>query len=287
LTDLILELAGKAQVSVDVLSTDFAYPLRQIASLAANQLRLRCVIRESRLFDEFETEYFRDSRCLADWGWEVRKLDELTWRDLLVVDDSSAVITLHESDFDLARHRFLTSEGDVRRARESFESFWTDSTPVVPLYASDFTYDAVRHVSIGTWSEVLRVLRDWPQELLSLDSRRFEELIAELLSREGMGVQLTPAARDGGRDILAFADTIAGRHLYLVECKRYRPDRPVRVGWVRSLYGVVEHERATAGILVTTSYFTQSAQRFAGELKNRISLKDYEELVAWLRKIKL
>lgn len=281
MADLFLDLVGKAQKSVDVLSTDFVYPLREIAALASDRLRMRCVVRESALIDR-SNSYLRDSRCLADWGWQVRKVDELTWRDLIIVDND-AVVTLHETDFDLAKHRWA----DIQRAQESFESFWSSSIPVVPLYTSAFTYEEIRHASSDTWSEVLRDLRDWPQGLLSLEPRKFEELIAELLSREGMEVQLTPTTHDGGRDILAFADTVAGRHLYLVECKRYRPDRPVQVGWVRSLYGVVEHERATAGILVTTSYFTRSAQRFADGLKHRISLKDYEELVAWLRNTRL
>ena len=35
--------------------------------------------------------------------------------------------------------------------------------------------------------------------------------------------------RDGGRDILAVNKTSLGEHLFLVECKRHAPERPIGV----------------------------------------------------------
>ena len=57
-----------------------------------------------------------------------------------------------------------------------------------------------------------------PEELYSLSPRRFEELIAEVCHRMGYKVELTPATRDGGRDIVAtrYAET---RSQVLIECK--------------------------------------------------------------------
>lgn len=116
-----------------------------------------------------------------------------------------------------------------------------------------------------------------------LTPRKFEELIAELFHAEGHEVQLTPASKDGGRDILVSVNAPHARHLYLVECKRYAPQNPVDVALVRGLYGVVEKERATLGMLVTTSSFTTGAIEFAHEVQHRMSLKDYRTLIDMLR----
>ena len=137
-------------------------------------------------------------------------------------------------------------------------------------------------VSHDTWDEIIIQFSRNPIELFSLKPRKFEELIAELLFREGFDIKLTPETRDGGRDILAFNKSSIGKHLYLVECKKYSPQIPVGVSLVRALYGCVEQERATAGMIVTTSYFSKDALDFREPLKYRLNLKDYEELVRWL-----
>ena len=74
-----------------------------------------------------------------------------------------------------------------------------------------------------------------------------------------------------------------GKQLYAVECKRYAKERPVGVGLVRSLYGVVEQSRSKAGLLVTTSRFTEGALQFGREAKWRLALKDYGDLCRWIR----
>ena len=120
--------------------------------------------------------------------------------------------------------------------------------------------------------------------MFSLKSRQFEEFVAELFTREGFQVELTPPRKDGGRDILAVSKSEFGSHLYLAECKRYHPNRPVGVAYVRALYGVLEYEKATKGILATTSYFTKGAHDLAEDLRWRVSLKSYEDLRDWIRK---
>ena len=139
-------------------------------------------------------------------------------------------------------------------------------------------------VSESRWDSVIDVLAKNPKLMHHLEPRNFEELIAELLAREGLRVKLTPRSRDGGRDILAFADTPIGQHLYYVECKCYAPDNPIDVRFVRQLYGVVEADRVTAGLLVTTSRFTKDAKIFGEVVSSRLSLKEYSDVVSWLAK---
>lgn len=142
------------------------------------------------------------------------------------------------------------------------------------------------HLLYGTWESLIKLLAKDPRLLYDLPPRKFEELVAELLCREGLHTCLTPSSNDRGRDILAFHETRLGKHLYLVECKRYRSDRPVGVTVVRQLYGVVTQERATAGLVITTSNFTKNAVAFRNTVEHQMSLKDYESLCDWLSKYK-
>jgi len=133
------------------------------------------------------------------------------------------------------------------------------------------------------WTKLINELSRSPELLHGLDPRKFEELIAELLDREGLNVHLTPMTRDGGRDILAYYQTPVGNHLYLVECKRHQLDNPVGIAVVQRLYGVISQERATYGLIVATSLFSKVALSFADKVKYQIGLKDYEAIKRWLR----
>ncbi|MGH7025919.1 restriction endonuclease [Brevundimonas sp.] len=132
----------------------------------------------------------------------------------------------------------------------------------------------VRHVS----ESLLKLVGTDPNLVHALTPREFEELSAELFQRQGYKVTITPQTRDGGKDLyLAKADGF-GSFLYIVECKRYAPDNPVDVGVVRSLYGVAQHERVTAAMTLTTSYFSKDAQNFAAEVQYQLALKDFFDL---------
>src|SRR5262249_1420791 len=134
--------------------------------------------------------------------------------------------------------------------------------------------------------ELIKYLATHPDLMHELTSRKFEELIAALFRAKGYDVVLTPATRDGGFDMRAFHRNAIGTFLTLIECKRYAPDRRVAVDVVRGLYGVTEDERATTGLLVTTSSFTKDAKSFQDKNKYRIQLADQADLQAWLREHK-
>jgi len=153
------------------------------------------------------------------------------------------------------------------------------------LDQNDTSSDArVVQVCATDWATVLRELRADPSRLYGLGPRKFEELVAELLGRFGFNVHLTPMTRDGGRDILARKRDTLGSQLYLVECKRYAPQNKVGVSVVRTLFGVLELERANAGVIVTTSRFSDDAVAEAKQMRHRMRLKDYDALVAWIQK---
>ncbi|MCG8454724.1 MAG: restriction endonuclease [Holophagales bacterium] len=132
-------------------------------------------------------------------------------------------------------------------------------------------------------SELIRYLGAHPHLLYQLDPNKFEDLVAAIFRDRGYEVLQTPRCRDGGRDLVAIYKEPFGTMMTLVECKRYADHRRIGPGLVRELYGVVEHERASHGILATTTFFTKGARRLELDLRYRLSLRDYNDLVQWCR----
>ncbi|SFT72153.1 restriction endonuclease [Paraburkholderia aspalathi] len=124
-----------------------------------------------------------------------------------------------------------------------------------------------------------------PEVMYKLPSRRFEEFVADVLDRLGYSITLTPPSKDGGKDIYAAKKDHLGSFLYVVECKRYAPENRVGVGLIRQLSGVVQAEQATAGIFITTSFFTKDAQKFQERIPHQMSLKDFFGIQEWLQEV--
>lgn len=120
-----------------------------------------------------------------------------------------------------------------------------------------------------------------PVELLRLNSRQFEELVAEIWKRFGYSVELTSQTRDGGRDLIAIKQTEANLR-FLIECKRYERRHKVGVGIVRELYGVKIHECATKAILATTSTFSADAREFFAKHIWELEPRDFDGVVEWI-----
>jgi hypothetical protein len=97
--------------------------------------------------------------------------------------------------------------------------------------------------------------------LLAFTPRQFEEEVAQLYSRLGFQVELTPAVGDYGVDVMA----TRGGVLYAIECKKLAPDHPVSRPLVQKLHSAMHFKDATRGIFVTTSRFGGPARKFAKE----------------------
>jgi restriction endonuclease Mrr len=227
----------------------------------------------------------------VDHGWELisgnESTDRISWgqlispngRQLLIPSSpkgGSRLAKAIRADVELLRRQQETAAYGTSPARTqaSPETATEDTTEKGLIVA------AFRRLSDG----LLHALADNPRLLYGLHWREFEELVADLLSREGLEVSLTPGSGDRGVDIYARHYGPMGATLYVVECKRYGPNRPVGPDLVRLLYGVVERERATKGLLVTSSYFTVEAEREAQEeLAYRLALRDGTAVSEWIK----
>jgi restriction endonuclease Mrr len=135
-------------------------------------------------------------------------------------------------------------------------------------------------------NRITQIFRQNPELLRTIDPFTFERVIAELFQEEGYEVALTPPRVDGGKDIYVYKTDPLTKVMFLVECKRYAPTNKVDVTVARQLYGVVQQERASGGIIVTTSFFTKPAKEFAASVPYQLFLRDYDYLVQWFKKPK-
>ena len=143
------------------------------------------------------------------------------------------------------------------------------------------TPQIITDVGLVNSSLIERVNKD-PDFMYGMSTRQFEELVGELLEKEGYKVTITPATRDGGKDLLIVEQKRVGNFVIYVECKRNSIVNPVGVRLVRELYGTVMADRVNAGILVTSAYFSDPAIRFKEEVKSQLSLIDYYKLKKWI-----
>jgi restriction system protein len=143
---------------------------------------------------------------------------------------------------------------------------------------------AAKPIIISANDAMIRALKKQPADVFKLTSREYEELVAELLNDMGYDVTLTPATRDGGKDILASFKTDCGEFLCLVEAKHYRQDRKIGVSLVRELYGTLCDYQANSGMLVTTSSYSKDARALQQKHKYLLSLHDYTDVAGWIQK---
>jgi restriction system protein len=98
--------------------------------------------------------------------------------------------------------------------------------------------------------------------LLELSPKEFEDFIQNLFTKMGFDTKLYRASGDGGIDCVAYDPHPITGGKFIVQAKLYT--RTVQPTHVRDLWGTVQHEGATKGIMITTSGYGPDSYKFAG-----------------------
>jgi|JI10StandDraft_1071094.scaffolds.fasta_scaffold68272_4 hypothetical protein len=119
-------------------------------------------------------------------------------------------------------------------------------------------------------------------DLNALSPRQFEQLLAEALRREGYEAWLTPATRDGGRDVIACKPGSLPL-LLVAEAKKMAVVEPL---YIRSFAAVRDRDKANVGLLATTGRFSSEARAEAARAwRCQLQLKAGDEFLAWVRQL--
>ncbi len=109
-------------------------------------------------------------------------------------------------------------------------------------------------------SDALSELDQRPN-LMDLSFIEFEALIQNLFTKMGLEARQTRPSRDGGVDCVAWDPRPIFGGKVVIQAKRYK--NTVGVSAVRDLFGTLQNEGASKGILVTTSGYGQASFDFA------------------------
>jgi restriction system protein len=109
-------------------------------------------------------------------------------------------------------------------------------------------------------ADVLSQLDTRPN-LMELSPSEFESLITNLFTKMGLETRQTQASRDGGVDCVAYDPRPIFGGKVVIQAKRYK--NTVGVSAVRDLFGTMQNEGASKGILVTTSGYGSASFQFA------------------------
>lgn len=126
---------------------------------------------------------------------------------------------------------------------------------------------------------LLKKAKKDPRIIHDFTPREFEEMICEFLDEQGYKVELTKQTKDGGKDLIVVQKSMIGDFCIYVECKKYDVHRPIGVSLVRELYGSIMADDVTAGMMITTSYFSNDAKDYTKKIQYRMTLMDYNDLV--------
>jgi restriction system protein len=97
--------------------------------------------------------------------------------------------------------------------------------------------------------------------LLALTPKEFEGFIQNLFAKMGFDTKLYQASGDGGIDCVAYDPRPIMGGKFIVQAKLYT--KTVQPTHVRDLWGTVQHEGATKGIMITTSGYGPDSYKFA------------------------
>jgi len=218
-----------------------------------------------KMAQEIIQEYLAAPESLFDPSefFRLRKIEQ----HLQFIDSYPNVLSSIGSAIDAIRS--LHSECDLKGKRQLLDNRNTALSLILPV--KEATLKLIKRLGCDQ--------REWH----ALGSRKFEEILADIWQELGWKTILTPPSGDGGIDIRAVRNNKGIWLCYLIQAKAYDPQRPVGIEAVRTLYGVVERERASHGILATTSRFTAGAIEESQALRYRVSLAGFEKVLEWTR----
>jgi restriction endonuclease Mrr len=134
--------------------------------------------------------------------------------------------------------------------------------------------------SLSDASMIQSAAADREVDISQMTWQQFERLFVQVLQRYGFCAEHTGrSGPDGGIDVRC---TDSKGQTILVQCKHWR-SREVSVVQVREFFGVLVHEQAAQGVIVSSGLFTHEAKRFAENKPLR--LVDGEKLLQLLSEI--
>jgi restriction system protein len=114
-----------------------------------------------------------------------------------------------------------------------------------------------------------RLVAGNPRYLDEIEWRDMERLLATVFNELGFDVELTPPAKDGGKDIILTC-VVSGRDTkFLVEVRHWRTGKKVGAGLLKEFVHVLAAEQAEHGLYIATYGYATDAIEALTELERK------------------
>lgn len=150
--------------------------------------------------------------------------------------------------------------------KEEAEPATEELTPTEQLEA------AMKKIDDDLAADILQKARD-------MSPAKFEQLVLDLLLAMGYGgsnkdlAKVTPISHDNGVDGIIPEDALGLDKIY-IQAKRYKEGAPVHKPEIQQFIGALSEQKASKGVFVTTSTFTQGARESVSKATSKIVLID-------------
>ena len=178
-------------------------------------------------------------------------------------------LDLRQSDL-LAYPEFAEYSGTSQEKRgatkDGAEPTTEELTPTEQLEA------AMKKINDDLAADILQKARE-------MSPAKFEQLVLDLLLAMGYGgsnkdlTKVTPISHDNGVDGIIPEDALGLDKIY-IQAKRYKEGAPVHKPEIQQFIGALSEQKASKGVFVTTSTFTQGARESVSKATSKIVLID-------------
>lgn len=156
---------------------------------------------------------------------------------------------------------------------------WEDTVALKELFYSEALNTRYGHFVDQRFIDYIGANFD---DIDGMNWRKFEGLTGEFFARAGYYAVLGPSRNDNGVDVRIFGNkaTTEGPPLVIIQCKRQKAkvDKVV----VKGLYADIMYEKATSGLIVTTSDLAPGAEAVCKARGYPISTADRKILRGWV-----
>lgn len=183
----------------------------------------------------------------------------------------------NEISFIISGYEYPVGAFNYQNCKVNGGRFFINPEITINNYIS-FDDDVISYNLPGVELNLMRILQN-KDYVYKLSPREFEEVVENVFKQQGFKTELTSQTRDGGKDIIA-CKVLAGKpFIVYIECKKFGNEKRVGVNVVRAAYGVQMNDKVNKSIIVTSSYFTDGAIKFAAQQNTFIDLINIDELL--------
>lgn len=160
----------------------------------------------------------------------------------------------------------ISSPGKKNDVKSGAEQLAEELTPTEQLEA------AMKKINDDLAADILQKTRE-------MSPAKFEQLVLDLLLAMGYGgsnkdlAKVTPISHDNGVDGIIPEDALGLDKIY-IQAKRYKEGSPVAKPEIQQFIGALSEQKASKGVFVTTSSFTQGARESVSKATSKIVLID-------------